>query len=177
VLFIEADGELVWDRETGVDRIDSSGVGRVRDPRRLRAPFFTPRTPYAWDSAAGWRPADTTTRATAPPAASLRMLTWNTLWDRYNSDRIDTGRRRPLLLAALRDADADVIALQEVQAGLLALLSQAPWVRAGYTLDTDGLGRTPPDAARLAEIAGRWSNGLLGVEVAWAECGAVPTLR
>jgi poly(A) polymerase len=40
-----------------------------------------------------------------------------------------------------------------------------------------GLGRTPPDAARLAEIAGRWSNGLPGVEVAWAECGAVPTLR
>jgi poly(A) polymerase len=148
VLFIEADGELVWDRETGVDRIDSSDAGRVRDPRRLRAPFFTPRTPYAWDSAAGWRPADTTTR-TAAPAASLRMLTWNTLWDRYNSDRIDTGRRRPLLLAALRDADADVIALQEVQAGLLALLSQAPWVRAGYTLDTDPRGKDVDDNGLL----------------------------
>jgi poly(A) polymerase Pap1 len=40
-----------------------------------------------------------------------------------------------------------------------------------------GLGRTPPDAARVAEIAGRWRGGLPGVGVEVAECGAVPTLR
>jgi hypothetical protein len=40
-----------------------------------------------------------------------------------------------------------------------------------------GLGRTPPDAGRLAEIAGRWGRGLPGVTVERAECGAVPTLR
>uniref|UniRef100_UPI0026A5D682 hypothetical protein n=1 Tax=Streptomyces lunaelactis TaxID=1535768 RepID=UPI0026A5D682 len=34
-----------------------------------------------------------------------------------------------------------------------------------------GLGRTPPDAARLAEIAQGWGRGLRGVEVAWAERG------
>ncbi|MGW1004963.1 RNA repair domain-containing protein [Streptomyces sp. NPDC002520] len=33
VVFIEADGEVVWDRATGVDRVDTSGAGRVRDPR------------------------------------------------------------------------------------------------------------------------------------------------
>ncbi|MEU9442842.1 RNA repair domain-containing protein [Streptomyces sp. NPDC048304] len=33
VVFIEADGEVVWDRATGVDRIDASGAGRVRDRR------------------------------------------------------------------------------------------------------------------------------------------------
>ncbi|MFF9128488.1 RNA repair domain-containing protein [Streptomyces sp. NPDC014889] len=33
VVFIEADGEVVWDRATGVDRIDASGAGRVRDAR------------------------------------------------------------------------------------------------------------------------------------------------
>ncbi|MDX3771078.1 RNA repair domain-containing protein [Streptomyces sp. AK08-01B] len=31
VVFIEADGEVVWDRSTGVDRIDASRVGRVQD--------------------------------------------------------------------------------------------------------------------------------------------------
>ncbi|MBZ9639072.1 RNA repair domain-containing protein [Streptomyces sp. PSKA30] len=30
VVFIEADGEVVWDRATGVDCIDTSGAGRVR---------------------------------------------------------------------------------------------------------------------------------------------------
>ncbi|MBA2946513.1 DUF504 domain-containing protein [Streptomyces sp. PSKA28] len=38
VVFIEADGEVVWDRATGVDRIDASSAGRVRGPLRLRAP-------------------------------------------------------------------------------------------------------------------------------------------
>lgn len=146
VLFFEADGELVWDRATGVDRIDRTEAGRVREPRLLRAPFFTARTPHAWDPAGGgaWRPvrgpgANATGRAGAP--AAVRLLTWNTLWDRYDAPRIATDRRRPLLLADLAAADADVIALQEVEPALLALLTAEPWVRAGYTLGTDPGGR------------------------------------
>ncbi|MFF5212879.1 poly(A) polymerase [Streptosporangium sp. NPDC000396] len=146
VLFVEADGEVVWDRSAGVDRIDSSEAGRVRDPRRLRAPFFTARTPYAWDPAAGWRPAG---RMSRPAPAGLRVLTWNTLWDRYDGDRIDTSRRRPLLLAALEQADADVIALQEVEAELLAMLLQARWVRSGYVLGTDPAGKDVDDSGLL----------------------------
>ncbi|WP_203993939.1 poly(A) polymerase [Virgisporangium aurantiacum] len=136
VLFVEADGEVVWDRAAGVDRVDSSGAGRVREARLLRAPFFTARTPYGYDN--GWRPAENEGAGTA---TAIRLLTWNTLWDRYDSDRIDTARRWPLLLAALRNADADVIALQEVQAGLLAMILAAPWVREEYTVDTDERGR------------------------------------
>ncbi|MFF2525085.1 poly(A) polymerase [Streptomyces liangshanensis] len=142
VLFVEADGELVWDRATGVDRIDVSEAGRARDPRILRAPFFTAGTPYGWDGAAGWRVPD---GPPGPPAvrtaAEVRVLTWNTLWDRYDSDRVDTARRRPLLLAALEEADADVIALQEVESALLAMLLRAPWVRAAYTVGTDPRGK------------------------------------
>ncbi|WP_035795024.1 poly(A) polymerase [Kitasatospora mediocidica] len=157
VLFVEADGEVVWDRAAGLDRIDSSGLGRAQDPRRLRAPFFTARTPYAWDPARGWCPAPVPPTAATVPAASsggrsgaaVRVLTWNTLWDRYDSDRIDTARRRPLLLAELERADADVIALQEVDAGLLALLLAAPWVRAAYTLGTDPTGRDVDESGLL----------------------------
>ena len=148
VLFVEADGERVWDRSTGVDRIDSSDAGRVRDPRRLRAPFFTARTPHAWDPGAGWCPVHAV-QVGRGPAAGLRVLTWNTLWDRYDSDRIDTARRRPLLLAALERADADVIALQEVEPGLLAMLLAARWVRDGYTLGTNPAGKDVEDSGLL----------------------------
>ncbi|NJP43540.1 poly(A) polymerase [Actinacidiphila epipremni] len=143
VLFIEADGEVVWDRATGTDRLDSCEAGRARRPRLLRAPFFTARTPYAWDPAAGaWRPADAAgPQGTALPGGTVRLLTWNTLWDRYDSALIHTARRRPLLLAALRGADADVIALQEVESGLLRLLAREPWVRERYVLDADPAGR------------------------------------
>ncbi|WP_037680416.1 poly(A) polymerase [Streptomyces griseus] len=135
VLFFEADGEVVWDRGTGVDRIDATGAGRVREARLLRAPFFTARTPYAWDGE-DWVPARSPAGAASGPDG-VRVLTWNTLWDRYDADRIDSARRRPELLRALRDADVDVIALQEVEAELLVPLLREPWVRAGWTLGTD----------------------------------------
>ncbi|MFI7503991.1 poly(A) polymerase [Streptomyces sp. NPDC049687] len=148
VLFVEADGEVVWDRATGVDRIDASGAGRVREARLLRAPFFTARTPHAWDAAAGrWIPATATAREAGPDR--VRVLTWNTLWDRYDSHRIDTAGRRPLLLRALERADADVIALQEVEAGLLAMLLDAAWVRAAYTVGTDPDGKDVDDCGLL----------------------------
>ncbi|MFE9095982.1 RNA repair domain-containing protein [Streptomyces sp. NPDC007264] len=142
VLFFEADGETVWDRTTGVDRIDATEAGRVREARLLRAPFFTARTPYAWDGGE-WAPTRSPNGGASGPAGGfggVRVLTWNTLWDRYDADRIDSARRRPALLRALRDADADVIALQEVEADLADLLLREPWVRESWTLGTDPQG-------------------------------------
>ncbi|MFD9303495.1 poly(A) polymerase [Streptomyces sp. NPDC060048] len=151
VLFVEADGVLVWDRATGVDIIDSAAAGRVRDPRLLRAPLFTARTPYAWDAAAAggtWLPAPEAGSAGAGPAR-VRLLTWNTLWDRYDAPHIATALRRPLLLADLAAADADVIALQEVERELLGMLLAEPWVRAGYTVAADPGGREVADSGLL----------------------------
>lgn len=156
VLFVEADGELVWDRATGVDVIDSTAAGRVRDPRLLRAPFFTARTPYGWDPAGGgaWR-ADpergdgTGQSRPGQGPVQVRLLTWNTLWDRYDGPRIATARRRPLLLADLASADADVIALQEVEPELLGMLLAEPWVRAGYTIAADPGGRDVAESGLL----------------------------
>ncbi|MFE9559922.1 poly(A) polymerase [Streptomyces sp. NPDC006487] len=150
VLFVEADGELVWDRATGVDIIDSTAAGRVGDPRLLRAPFFTARTPYAWDASGdgAWRAApEVATRTLKPSRVSL--LTWNTLWDRYDAPRIATARRRPLLLADLAAADADVIALQEVERELLGMLLAEPWVRAAYTVAADPRGRDVAESGLL----------------------------
>lgn len=147
VLFFEADGEVVWDRSSGTDRIDATDAGRVRSPRRLPSPYFTSRIPHTFSPATGtWEPSP----ARFPgPSGPLTVLTWNTLWDRYDSDRIDTARRRPLLLDALRAADADVIALQEVEPALLELLLACDWVRDGYVLATDPAGHDVPDCGLL----------------------------
>ncbi|MFE2474400.1 poly(A) polymerase [Streptomyces sp. NPDC059389] len=151
VLFVEADGELVWDRAGCVDRIDATEAGRISEPRLLRAPFFTARTPHAWDPAGGgaWRPAGTGPGTPGrgpgsrpgPGPGRVRLLTWNTLWDRYDAPRIETARRRPMLLADLAAADADVIALQEVEPVLLEMLLAQSWVRAAYTVGTDPRGK------------------------------------
>ncbi|WTW95516.1 RNA repair domain-containing protein [Streptomycetaceae bacterium NBC_01309] len=158
VMFIEADGEVVWDRAAGTDRLDASGAGRVREQRLLRAPFFAALTPHAWDPAQGWVPAGTpapgarTSDAAdggGPPPATLRVLTWNTLWDRYDSDRISTALRRPLLIADLKTSGADVIALQEVEPTLLHMLADTDWVRAHYTLHLDPAGDDVDDSGLL----------------------------
>ncbi|MGR7001509.1 DUF504 domain-containing protein [Yinghuangia aomiensis] len=53
VVFIEADGERVWDRESGVDVVGKTGAGLARAPRRLRAPHFTARPASAGTAAPG----------------------------------------------------------------------------------------------------------------------------
>ncbi|MGW1102031.1 poly(A) polymerase [Streptomyces sp. NPDC002540] len=149
VLFFEADGEVVWDRPSGVDRIDATDAGRVRAPRRLPSPCFTSRTPHVFSAPKGlWVPVPEGVPASVPPAP-LTLLTWNTLWDRYDSDRIDTARRRPLLLGALQAADADVIALQEAEPALLGPLLSTPWVRESYTFWADPAGRDTADYGLL----------------------------
>ncbi|MEV6161092.1 poly(A) polymerase [Streptomyces sp. NPDC052052] len=149
VLFFEADGEVVWDRSSGVDRIDATEAGRIRTARRLPSPYFVSRTPHAYCAPeAAWTPVPEDVSAPAP-SGPLTLLTWNTLWDRYDSDRIDTARRRPLLLDALRAAHADVIALQEAEPDLLGLLLAAPWVRETYTLWADPAGRDVSDCGLL----------------------------
>ncbi|MEL5957053.1 RNA repair domain-containing protein [Streptomyces sp. CLV115] len=150
VLFFEADGEVVWDRSSGVDRIDATDAGRIRAPRRLPSPYFVSRTPHAFSAPeAAWTPVPEDAPEPEPASGPLTLLTWNTLWDRYDSDRIDTARRRPLLLDALRAADTDVIALQEAEPALLALLLAAPWVREDYTFWADPAGRDAADCGLL----------------------------
>ncbi|MFJ4853804.1 poly(A) polymerase [Streptomyces sp. NPDC088730] len=156
VLFFEADGEVVWDRSTGTDRIDATDAGRTRTRRRLPSPYFTSRTPHAYSpTTETWEPAPATSTwepagaGRASRAGSVTVLTWNTLWDRYDADRIDTARRRPLLLDALHAADADVIALQEAEPALLELLLGTGWVRDGYTLATEPAGRDVADCGLL----------------------------
>ncbi|MFF1501971.1 poly(A) polymerase [Streptomyces sp. NPDC058316] len=149
VLFFEADGEVVWDRPSGVDRIDATDAGRVHAPRRLPSPYFTARTPHMFSAPKDvWAPVPEGVPASVLPAP-LTLLTWNTLWDRYDSDRIDTARRRPLLLDALQAADADVIALQEAEPALLGLLLSTPWVRESYTFWADPAGRDVADCGLL----------------------------
>ena len=132
IVYIEADGERVWDRESGMDLLGASPVGLVRVPRMLPARFFEAGVAFSW-AGDGWRAGESGRKGVDGP---LRLLTWNTLWDRYDSDKVFTERRRPRLLEELERADADVVALQEVEKPLLEMLMRAPWVRERYTLST-----------------------------------------
>jgi poly(A) polymerase len=163
VLFFEADGQLVWDRASGVDALDASGAGLARRTRLLAAPFFEPRTPHAFADGR-WQPS--TGSPSAPIAGpDVRVLTWNTLWDRYDKELVRTAERRPMLLAALRDADVDVIALQEAEPALVKMLLAEEWVRSGWTLGGD------PRSSDVAESGLFLLSRLPVVEAGWHALG------
>lgn len=136
VLFFEAEGVIVWDRRDGTDRLDSAGVGLVRTPRVLHPPFFEARRAFRFD-AESFRAATPSEEATAQVPRPLRVVTWNTLWDRYDEGELHTATRHPRLLRELEALDADIIALQEAEAPLVALLLGAGWVRASYAATDD----------------------------------------
>ncbi|MEN0067576.1 MAG: RNA repair domain-containing protein [Myxococcota bacterium] len=108
-------GTTVWDRERRVDRVFGSGS-----------------TPGA--------------RLVSPPSAAssteggLRLLTLNVLFDRYDPEVVRTSERTPRLLALIRECNADLVALQEVEPWLCARLVEA--FGGDYHLTDDGSGTT-----------------------------------
>src|SRR3954453_8638206 len=84
VVFFEADGELVWDRASGLDALDASGAGLARRGRGLGGPFFEARTPHVFVEGR-WRPVSNAVVSGRGSVSQVKVLTWNTLWDRYDS--------------------------------------------------------------------------------------------
>src|SRR3954464_15841745 len=90
VVFFEADGELVWDRASGLDALDASGAGLARrgrgvaaaffGERVLAAPFFEARTPHVFVEGR-WRPVSNAVVSGRGSVSQVKVLTWNTLWD------------------------------------------------------------------------------------------------
>lgn len=132
------DGRTVWDRE-GLDLLDSI----------LEEPAEQTCLAWRWSTeAARWeeaRPA----QGELPWQAPLRLLTFNVLFDLYDKSVPSTASRLPGLLALLREADADLICLQEVTPRLLGLLLDDGWVRQGYWLSH---GPTGPDLNPYGQI-------------------------
>ncbi len=127
---------VVWDRRTRVDRVFGSGDAEaapsISVPPELPASGSAtttsrPAAPLRFDPAAG--------RWTAAPGIgggsphSLAVLTFNTLKEREGN-----ARRVPALLEVIREADADLVGLQEVSHELLDALLAAGWVREAYAV-------------------------------------------
>lgn len=78
---------------------------------------------------------------TAAAVSTLRVLTWNTQFDRHSGERTPLGRtgidwcsrtRYLALSKVLEASDADVVAMQEVEPAWCAFLAKQPWVQQGY---------------------------------------------
>ncbi|MBU8898212.1 DUF504 domain-containing protein [Corallococcus sp. M34] len=133
---------VVWDRRERLDLLDSL-IPHQEAPRALDPPAegsdlsagFSPLFAHRFDVRSGtWLAVSPTGLLPATPTsrARLSLVTFNVLFDVYDAEWLATERRIPAALTALRDCDADVLALQEVTAAFLAALLAEPWVRERY---------------------------------------------
>ena len=164
IWFIKAGALVVWDRRQRIDLILGSGVSPAPDlatvqracapqsgpseppTRRTRAPApaarFVGQPCFRFDHAhAAWVPHAAAAREAVPE--SLQVVTYNVLFDLYETEKIYSERRRAVCIELLRARDADIIALQEVTPQLWAQLLATPWVQDGYHVSAG------PDAAGL----------------------------
>ena len=131
--------ETVWDREARVDLI-SGGRPAARDDARapeLRAGdqvTFEARQPRRFDARSGaWSPSAEAAQAAPGAPGLVTVVTYNVLAEQL-APQLPTAVRWQALLETLRQADADIIGLQEVTARFLEQLLREPWVRERYAV-------------------------------------------
>tara|TARA_B100000609_G_C17221535_1_gene440426 strand:+ start:81 stop:3134 length:3054 start_codon:yes stop_codon:yes gene_type:complete len=148
---IKQGGTIVWDRKARIDRIGQSqhntpthSTKSVTKPPKRRvstktkqhtpahqAPFL-PQPTYQFDPIhKQWQPLSSTESRTSIPApSSLRIVSFNVLMDPEACYHTPT--RQLHLFNTLKEAQADIIALQEVTPTFLQTLLTQEWVRGQY---------------------------------------------
>lgn len=71
---------------------------------------------------------------TAKQTGKLTVVTFNVLFDLFNTEQIHTAQRIPKILNFLHSLDADIIALEEVTPPFHTELLLQRWVRAHYSI-------------------------------------------
>ncbi len=144
VLFIELDGDKVWDRATRVDRIDQLAVAGTARARPLAGKGWRDRQPLAFDAdSRAWVPMRPGT-GTLPDSVSdsvpdpLRVLTWNVLWNRYEPDALSrisgltASERAGRAIREIVSLDAHLVSLQEVEPAFARQLLDHPEIQQRY---------------------------------------------
>jgi poly(A) polymerase len=141
--------EVVWDRRKRIDTLHTLIPAAAEEPAPTPAPLqqaqhhhekhpFTPLPSYRYDSKAlAWieaPPPPASNPETLPAPSELTVASLNVLFDLYNAELLDTGRRTAAAISLLRSVDADLIALQEVTPRFLHALLDTPWVREHFFL-------------------------------------------
>lgn len=145
---------VLWDRRTRIDRIFGSGDTPAEEvlgarkarrspkrPARSHLSDLRETAPYCYHRERNrWEPVQFGDGHKSAPArasslgSQIELVTFNVLHDLYDEGQLHSQERVPILLAALADADADVIGLQEITPAVARALMDQPWVRERYYL-------------------------------------------
>ncbi|RNF26116.1 RNA editing complex protein MP100 [Trypanosoma conorhini] len=112
------------------------GEGKVKTPPQEEGsvePGLTSRLPTRGSKGG--------VRAGIASQATLKLLTWNVMFDRYSGKPTPLGmpgidwcsrKRYPVLAKVIQQEEADVVGMQEVEPVFWEFLSKQPWMRENY---------------------------------------------
>lgn len=129
-------GEIIWDRDNRIDRIDKfferfgtttsdddaatassllrSTMSGTADGVRIRRPHKNRDKALAEEEEESEEEEDERNDDGVEDATEMKVVTFNVLFDRFQADKIYTDWRIPLVARELERQDADLIGLQEV---------------------------------------------------------------
>ncbi|MCL1473895.1 poly(A) polymerase [Argonema antarcticum] len=148
IRYIRCQETVVWDRDRHLDLLSTGELPAAawvthNDLESENFPFEA-RSVYGYGSS-GWQVVDRT--LVSAKLNNLKIVSFNVLWDNYESEIIHTAKRIPVIAEHLRCCDADIIGLQEATPQLLEFLLTQDWVRdyfisespSGSTLHSHGI--------------------------------------
>jgi poly(A) polymerase len=148
--YFRLEEQRIWDRKTRLDRVFGSGdttASERLDAQVAGAGFgngFISREAWRWEPLEKcWEPAH---KAPIDQPERIKVLTFNVLRTDFDGERIPHTERIQEILAHLRESEADIIALQEVQAEFYNALLKDPFFRDGWFF-SDG-----PEAETLGDL-------------------------
>lgn len=112
------DDELAWSRPARIDRLDE--LAARAEPGTIATPLERGSPLAIWRGEAFAPPTSTT---------SLRVVTWNLLFDRFDAERLRSALRWQDALDRLATVDADIIVLVEVTSAMWRLVLAQPWIQ------------------------------------------------
>lgn len=143
VRYIRCGEVIVWDREQHLDLIsqgqlpaaawqnqntEETNTNQINEMANNTAQF-SPRPVYKYDLQ-GW--VVNQELPTNLNVKSLKIASWNILFDLYDASKIQTAKRLPAISEHLKQCDADIIAIQEVTPNILTFFLSQEWVKNYY---------------------------------------------
>lgn len=144
VLYLRRGAHIVWDRRTGLDRLEAgAGEARVRWP--------------SWTRFAALAPIRSTSDGAAHP---LSVLSFNVLDEQHVPEALAHPARASALIESILAIDATIVVLQEVTGAFAQRMLDDPRMRAIYHC-SHGLDPAAPQSVLvLSKLAIQWSGAL-----------------